>query len=66
MREKPATVTGYEFDELRSLIESRSGILFDASRERFFSTRVREFVAERGLQGGTDLLRLRFREQRRI
>ena len=58
MREKPATVTGYEFDELRSLIESRSGILFDASRERFFSTRVREFVAEHGLHGGTDLLRL--------
>src|ERR1700735_1625015 len=58
MREKPATVTGYEFDELRSLIESRSGILFDASRERFFSTRVREFVAEHGLHGGTGLLRL--------
>ena len=41
MREKPATVTGYELDELRALIEGRSGIFFDASRERFFSTRVR-------------------------
>ncbi|MFZ0635633.1 MAG: protein-glutamate O-methyltransferase CheR [Candidatus Acidiferrales bacterium] len=58
MREKPVTVTGYELDELRMLIEQRSGILFDASRERFFSTRVREFIAHKNLHGGTDLLRL--------
>ena len=47
-----------ELNEIRTLIEHRSGILFDASRERFFSTRVREYLHERGLAGGTDLLRL--------
>ena len=47
-----------ELDEIRSLIEQRSGILFDASSERFFSARVREYLHERGLPGGTDLLRL--------
>jgi chemotaxis protein methyltransferase CheR len=58
MKEKPATVTAYELDELRELIVQRSGILFDASRERFFSTRVREYVTEKNLQSGTDLLRI--------
>jgi len=58
MREKTATVTDYELDELRVLIEERSGIFFDASRERFFSTRVREYVAHRKLHSGTDLLRV--------
>jgi len=58
MKEKPATVTPYELDELRALIVQRSGILFDESRERFFSTRVREYVAEKNLAGGTDLLRI--------
>jgi chemotaxis protein methyltransferase CheR len=56
MREKPAPPTNYELDELRALIEQRSGILFDESRERFFSTRVREFAAEKNA-GGIDLLR---------
>jgi chemotaxis protein methyltransferase CheR len=56
MREKPAELTNYELDELRGLIEQRSGILFDESRERFFSTRVREF-AEQKNSGGADLLR---------
>jgi len=58
MREKTATVTDYELDELRVLIEERSGIFFDASRERFFSTRVREYVTHRKLHSGTDLLRV--------
>jgi chemotaxis protein methyltransferase CheR len=39
------------------LIEERTGIHFDASRERFFSTRVREHLRERGHARGTDLLR---------
>ncbi len=47
-----------ELDEIRTLIEQRSAILFDASRERFFSTRIREYVDEKGLANGTDLLRL--------
>src|SRR6202041_3137143 len=46
-----------ELDEIRTLIEQRSAILFDASRERFFSTRLLEFIEEKQLSGGTDLLR---------
>jgi chemotaxis protein methyltransferase CheR len=52
------TLSEHELSEIRGLIESRSGILFDNSRERFFSTRVREHVAARKLSHGTDLLRL--------
>jgi chemotaxis protein methyltransferase CheR len=51
------SITDYELDEIRTLIERRSGILFDASRERFFSTRVREHMAAKRLARGTDLLR---------
>jgi chemotaxis protein methyltransferase CheR len=47
-----------ELAEIRTLIEQRSAILFDSSRERFFSTRIREYVDEKGLASGTDLLRL--------
>jgi len=52
------TLSEHELSEIRGLIESRSGILFDNSRERFFSTRVREHVEARKLSHGTDLLRL--------
>jgi len=52
------TVSEHELSEIRGLIETRSGILFDDSRERFFSSRVREHVAARKLAHGTDLLRL--------
>jgi chemotaxis protein methyltransferase CheR len=48
----------HELTEIRGLIESRSGILFDDSRERFFCTRVREHVEARRLAHGTDLIRL--------
>ncbi|MGH9683346.1 MAG: CheR family methyltransferase [Candidatus Acidiferrales bacterium] len=51
------TLSDTELDEIRGLIEQRSAILFDASRERFFSTRVREHLEERGLASGTVLLR---------
>ncbi len=44
-------------DEIRTLIEQRSAILLDASRERFFSTRVREFLDEKTLPDGGELLR---------
>jgi chemotaxis protein methyltransferase CheR len=47
----------HELSELRMLIEERTGIHFDASRERFFSTRVREHLLERGFARGTELLR---------
>jgi chemotaxis protein methyltransferase CheR len=52
------TVSEHELSEIRGLIETRSGILFDDSRERFFSTRVQEHVESRKLHHGTDLLRL--------
>ena len=61
MRQQPATIaklTEPELDEIRTLIEQRSAILFDSSRERFFSTRVREHLEEKNLSSGTELLRL--------
>ena len=60
MKSHPATtakLTEEELDEISALIEQRSAILFDSSRERFFSTRVREYVEEKGLGDGTELLR---------
>lgn len=51
------SITEYELEEIRALIERRSGILFDASRERFFSTRIRDYMASKRLAHGTDLLR---------
>jgi chemotaxis protein methyltransferase CheR len=44
--------------ELRALIENRSGILFDQSRERFFAPRVRDFMSARKLERPGDLVRL--------
>jgi chemotaxis protein methyltransferase CheR len=47
----------HELSEIRMLIEERTGICFDESRERFFSTRVREHLRAKALRSGTDLLR---------
>ena len=47
----------HELSEIRMLIEERTGIQFDSSRERFFSTRIREHLHERGYARGTELLR---------
>jgi chemotaxis protein methyltransferase CheR len=61
MKEHPHTtarLTESELDEIRVLIEHRSAILFDSSRERFFSTRVRQHLQEKGIASGCDLLRL--------
>ncbi len=58
MRPHPVTTTKLsesELDDIRTLIEQRSAILFDASRERFFSTRIREYIEEKELAGGTEL-----------
>ena len=52
------SVSEHELKEIRRLIEQRSGMLFDHSRERFFSSRVREHVEAKKLAHGTDLLRL--------
>lgn len=51
-------VTDHELSEIRQLIEQRSGILFDKSRERFFSPRVREHMEVKKLGHGAELLRL--------
>ncbi len=51
-------VTDHELSEIRALIEQRSGILFDSSRERFFSTRVREHMDNKRLSFGAELIRL--------
>jgi chemotaxis protein methyltransferase CheR len=47
----------HELSEIRMLIEERTGIHFDASRERFFSTRVREHLQARGYSRGSELHR---------
>ncbi|MGH9564311.1 MAG: CheR family methyltransferase, partial [Terracidiphilus sp.] len=52
-----AKLSDSELDEIRTLIEQRSAILFDSSRERFFSTRIREYLEEKGIHTGTELLR---------
>ena len=60
MTERHGHVDGlseHELSEIRMLIEERTGICFDESRERFFSTRVREHLRARGLERGTELLR---------
>ena len=61
MKQHPATtakLTELELDEIRTLIEQRSAILFDSSRERFFSTRIREHLEEKNLSNGTELLQM--------
>ena len=47
----------HELSEIRMLIEERTGICFDESRERFFSTRVQEHLRFKGLARGGELLR---------
>ena len=47
----------HELSEIRMLIEERTGICFDQSRERFFVGRVREHLLARGFERGTELLR---------
>ena len=61
MVEKQASgtvLTEHELSEIRAFVERRSGIVFDSSRERFFSTRVREHLEQKRLAHGTDLMRL--------
>ncbi|HEY1422324.1 MAG TPA: protein-glutamate O-methyltransferase CheR [Candidatus Acidoferrum sp.] len=53
----PVNLSEHELSEIRMLIEQRTSIRFDESRERFFSTRVREQMSNKGYARGTDLLR---------
>ena len=60
MTERHGHVDGlseHELSEIRMLIEERTGICFDESRERFFSTRLREHLRAKGMERGTELLR---------
>jgi chemotaxis protein methyltransferase CheR len=50
-------LTDHELSEIRMLIEERTGIHFDESRERFLSTRVREHMHERKYARVSELLR---------
>jgi chemotaxis protein methyltransferase CheR len=57
-RQGPAAgLNEHELNEIRMLIEERTGICLDQSRERFFSTRVSEHLAARKFVSGTELLR---------
>jgi chemotaxis protein methyltransferase CheR len=47
----------HELSEIRMLIEERTGIRFDESRERFFSTRVREHLHAKSFHHGSELVR---------
>ena len=51
-------VSEHELGELRSLIERRSGILFDDSRTRFLSKHVREHLVQKQISRASDLLRV--------
>src|SRR6201987_6176163 len=51
-------ISEHELSEIRMLIEERTGICFDASRERFFSGRLLEHLRLKGFDSGTELLRL--------
>ena len=53
----PDAATASELDEFRTLIEERSAILFDASRERFFAPRVNQYLQAIGEQDAARLLR---------
>jgi chemotaxis protein methyltransferase CheR len=60
MSERQGPVAGlseHELSEIRMLIEERTGICFDESRERFLSTRVCEHLRAKKFASGTDLLR---------
>jgi chemotaxis protein methyltransferase CheR len=53
-----ARLSESELDQIRALIEQRSAILFDSSRERFFRTRLGEHLQEKKLESGSELLSL--------
>jgi chemotaxis protein methyltransferase CheR len=51
-------LTDHEVRELQLLIEQRSGIVFDESRERFLTSRVVEHMQRKRLTYGMELLRM--------
>jgi chemotaxis protein methyltransferase CheR len=60
MKRHPSTIaqiTDADLSEIRMLIEQRSAVHLDESRERFLSTRVQEYAEEESLRSGSDVLR---------
>ena len=53
----PVLLTEHEMGELRRLVEQRSGILFDESRDRFLRSRLEEHMQTKRVERGADLLR---------
>jgi chemotaxis protein methyltransferase CheR len=51
------SLSEHGLSEIRMLIEERTGIHFDESRERFFSTRVQEHLHAKGMKHGSELVR---------
>jgi chemotaxis protein methyltransferase CheR len=59
MKRHPSTaahITHADLSEIRTLIEQRSAVHLDESRERFLSTRVHEYAEEEKLHSGADVL----------
>jgi chemotaxis protein methyltransferase CheR len=52
-----AHITDADLHEIRTLIEQRSAVHLDESRERFLSTRVLEYAEEESLPSGAELLK---------
>jgi len=60
MKRQPSTlaqITDADLNEIRTLIEQRSAVHLDESRERFLMTRAQEYAEEESLRSGTELLR---------
>ena len=51
-------VTQHEVCEIRSFIEQRSGMSFDESRSRFFTSRLLQYMQQKRVARGTELLRI--------
>jgi chemotaxis protein methyltransferase CheR len=56
--ESHPTISGHEFSELCLLIEERTGIVFDESRQTFVLNRLREHMEDCHIASGAELLRL--------
>jgi chemotaxis protein methyltransferase CheR len=60
MKRQPSTaaeITETDLNQIRTLIEQRSAVHLDESRERFLSMRVHEYAAEESVPSGAELLR---------
>jgi len=59
MKRQPSTlahITDADLNEIRTLIEQRSAVHLDESRERFLMSRVHEYAEEESLRSGAELL----------